>query len=52
MKNSIKSIVKRSPFEIATLGAILALSLFVFLPSAARATAGALDVSRATAVKT
>jgi 3D (Asp-Asp-Asp) domain-containing protein len=51
MKNTIKSIVKRSPFEVATLGVVLALSLFFVLPSAARATASALDVSRATALE-
>ncbi len=51
MKNTIQSIVKRSPFEVATLGAVLALSLFFVLPSAARATASVLDVSRATALE-
>jgi 3D (Asp-Asp-Asp) domain-containing protein len=51
MKNTIMSIVKRSPFEVATLGVILALSLLFILPSAARATASALDVSRATALE-
>jgi len=43
--------VKRSPFEVATLGVVLALSLCLLLPSAARATAGALEVSRATALE-
>lgn len=51
MKNTVKSIVKRSPFEVATLGVVLALALFFVLPSAARATASALDVSRATALE-
>ena len=48
MKKTLKSLVKRSPFEIATLGMLVALSVFFVLPSAARATAGALMVSRAT----
>jgi|GEM_PF-901359 3D (Asp-Asp-Asp) domain-containing protein len=48
MKNSLKTLVKRSPFEVATLGAIVALSLFFVLPTAARATADAFVVTRAT----
>lgn len=51
MKNSIMSMVKRSPFEIATLGVVVALSLFFVLPTAARATADVLHVSRATTLE-
>lgn len=47
----MKNIVKHSPFEVATLGAIVALSLFFVLPSAARATAGAMEVTRATSLE-
>lgn len=47
----LTAMVKRSPFEVATLGAMVALAIFLVLPSAARATAGALAVDRATGLE-
>lgn len=48
MKNRLKTILKRSPVEVATLGALVLLAGYFALPSAARATATALAVGRAT----
>ncbi len=48
MINRIKMILKRSPVEVATLAALVLLSGYFALPSAARATATAFSVGRAT----
>jgi 3D (Asp-Asp-Asp) domain-containing protein len=48
MKKTMVSFLKRSPIEIITLSVLVAFSVGFFLPSAARATAGAIAVSRAT----
>ncbi|MEK9155451.1 MAG: hypothetical protein AAB839_02265 [Patescibacteria group bacterium] len=51
MLHRLKQIVKRSPMEVATLGALVILAGYFALPSAARATADAFAVDRATALE-
>lgn len=51
LKTTIKNIVKRSPFEVATLGAIIVLAFYFVLPSAARAAANVVAPSRAVALE-
>lgn len=50
-KATVKNIVKRSPFEVATLGAMIVLAFSFVLPSAARAAANAVAPSRAVALE-
>jgi 3D (Asp-Asp-Asp) domain-containing protein len=51
MLNRFKQIVKRSPVEVVTLGVLVVLAGYFALPSAARATATALSVDRATTLE-
>lgn len=50
-KTKLKNIVKRSPFEVATLGAMIVIAFSFVLPSAARAAANAVAPSRAVALE-
>lgn len=51
LKATVKNIVKRSPFEVATLGAMVVLAASFVLPSAARAAANVVAPSRAVALE-
>ncbi len=51
MMKRLKTVLKRSPVEVATLGVLVLLSGYFALPSAARATASALSVGRSTALE-
>ncbi len=48
MFKRLKTILKRSPVEVATLGVLMLCAGYFVLPSAARATASAFSVNRAT----
>ncbi len=51
MMKRLKTILKRSPVEVATLGVLVLFSAYLALPSAARAAASAFTVGRATALE-